>query len=414
MTFILKDFKQLKSHYANNIDIFLKSKEMDSIDQLENARKYQAQFLAAVINELSTRNINDKIKSTILYGAMLLIVQDIEDSLKIKSDLRNGLYKAMDISEGKNPSTFQLAECYRNLNNFLNLVFVDQDSRKGINPSNIFKNVGIKNLVSLLTKSYKKEQITHDSEIAQLKPETKTNANISNYKPLKEIPASAIAFVPHWAELLNGYNELKKHEFSKKHVYAIEDLSPERIPQLMFFEALIANLSSNKCVLNSDAKIAILSGAMYLVRKQISDDYSLRSSQNSEVYKELSKILNADEAKPEDIEALIQAANHFIRFMTIDQIITKEGPKNTYRIKHIFSDIKGFDLSKALTLMNDMISSNRISSLNSCESKIPEEDQQLSSSIFSGWSLFRGASPSKKPEPVDEDKELLLSLGLNK
>lgn len=430
MMFTIKDFEKLKKHFDETVEIIKQRDSKDSIDSLEDPRRYELEFLDSIIGVLENRIELEKPKSTkihaaTLYGAMFVIAQDIEDNLNVFEKKQNSLLytrlmDGMGINESNNLSIPQLAECYKLLNKLLNLVFVNKDSRKGIDEDNEL-DIRLKMLVPLMHKAYEKERVTQNQVLAQIKYETKSKSNLVAYKPIKEVPSSAIKFVKNWETLKEEHNDLVIRELANKNVSSILKLSDKRRIQMQFLETLKTTLSSEQCNLKAEMKIAIFAGAMYLVRGQIAMEYNYNAIdkadiKNSLIHTSLTQILNANETACEDIEACIEAASHFIQSMAIDQIeISNEGKKNAYRMQHLFSGIDKFDLTPILVLMNDMCCSCRTLALKTCAAKFLENNEaKQPSSLFARLSIFGKSNPNDHQQEASQPLTKETGLAFNK
>ncbi len=460
MTFVLKDFEELKKHFKDTVRIILERVNQDAKDgnvkKLENLpspRKEELQFLISVIEVLDERASHAKHKNTkqfalTLYGAMLLIAKDVELNLssikmekKENSILWKRLMEAMGISDATKPQAHQFTEFHEAINKFLPLIFVDHDSRKGLAPKHPLMSLPLDKLSVFVTTSYRLEKESRFAEVAELvelakhgiRGESKPNAK--EFKS-QEVNPKILAKFANWDALRTELHDLKIKELANKNAANVNDLSTLRAAQLSFLSSIEKQLSEAKGIKDED-KITILAGAMYIVRGQIAVEYSknpLSASdiKNSKIHTGLTGILKAKEESLEDIELLISAANHYIHFMTIEAntkvepnkapkaeaskaetskdgkaeaAAPKEEYKDSIRKVHLFSDIKDFHLADTLTLIQSMIHTCRKGALDRCINKVLADEEAKAAEAKPNKGLFGGFFTRSKKLADDEDEE---------
>lgn len=421
MTFVLKDFEELKKHFNDTIRIILEREGKEKIEDLSNPRKYELQFLSAVITELEarqnyTKQRTGRIYPTILYGAMLLITQDIEQNLNTLGKKDNSLLFArltdgMGITDKNKPEPKQLAEIYKTLNNFLRLVYVDKDSRMGWDKQQALNVVPLKSLAHLIETSFLLEEAANKLTTSKLTVQGKTNADLVRFKVPKEAPSAVISQFGKWEDLKQSLHDLILKELANKNVAKISSLSKERSAQLSFLTALEKSLSEAKGhILPASERTTILAGAMHIVRAQIALEYKKPGLTTSDIphsiiHTGLTEILKAKIESLDDIELLVTATNLYIQHMTIEHAEPVKGSEiDSIRVSHLFSDIEGFDLLNLFDLQQHLIKTCRVDALKLCvgieveATKSTEVNSNASVGFFGLGKLF-----SKRPTETKED-----------
>lgn len=426
MTFDLKEFDVLKSHFNDTVKIILKREGKDKIEDLPNPRKEEVQFLRAVLNELEQKIDQQKPRSLttytqVFYGAMLLVCQDIENHLRVMEKKENSLLftrlmDGMGITEENKPSPNQNIIFYRGLNRFLNFIYEDNDSRKGLKEKHFLQVLPLKKLSALAKLSYEKEEAAENIALENLTTDGKTKVSADNFQVEKEVNASLVEHFKSWDEMKAALHQLILDELSDKNVAKISALSQTRSAQLNFLQTMTAKLDNiSNLTLKPTEKMAILAGAMYIVRGQIAQGYSKDPLSNDKIsstliHTGLSDILHANAKSYEDKEVLIAAANKFIRYMTIERPDNKKVSKEAIREKHLFSDIAGFHLSSVLSLIQNMIKTCRTEAVEACVTKRKEELEALkpkteSTSITGSITGYVGSWFKKAPNTSEESEE---------
>lgn len=74
MTFVLKEFDTLKSHFNDTVKIILQREKKDKIEDLPNPRKEELQFLTAVLNQLEAKIDELKPRSLASYVHVFMVL----------------------------------------------------------------------------------------------------------------------------------------------------------------------------------------------------------------------------------------------------------------------------------------------------------------------------------------------------
>ena len=410
MTFALKDFQALKKHFNDTVIIILKRElkhylkendiDLDNhklsepefevllanlIKRIPEKRREELLFLKSVITDLNARIIKDQPRIMkpyieIVYGAMSVVEQDIKDNLgwgeaPEGSMLYNRLKEAKGVTATEFPDHHQEASYYRAINNYLQLIFKEEDSRKGLKLPNALDSVSLDKLVTFAHTSYQLEENANKSITAAYAGEGKTEAHVNNYQITKNIAPTAIVHFTSWDTLKKSLDALISDELADKNKSRVDLLAnTDRIHQLLSLQAIANTLGSSRLLLaptKASECIAILAGMMLLVREQIGREYKRTAFSNdiivgSIVHTGLSNILNTKDMTREDAQALISAARTFMNNMTIEHSENKGVIKESIRTKNIFADIPGFDLVGMMDFMQELIKHSRVDALNEC------------------------------------------------
>lgn len=430
MTFALKDFEHLKKHFNDCVAFVLKREIKESIAGLQSRRRDELQFLTTVIAELETKKITQE-SVNILYGAMCVTNTDIVRRMKTgesTSKVFDRLNIAMGIVGENKPSNEQYVTFYKSLNKFLNLIYIGSDSRKGFKKEHPFQTVPAIKLVEFAKIGFESEEATHNAISASMPTDGKSTVSDGSwYKPVVLIPESIVAPFGSFAALKESLHLLVIAETADKNTADISSLDPNRAIQLQFLDTLANNLSAKKAAgIPEPEKRAILAGAMYLVRGQIAVEYGYAPlndvdlvptliSNGSVVHTELTRILNAKNTCAEDKEALIHAANQYIRYTSVENVKVKDVHVESIRAAHAFSGISGFSLTPILQLIQKMVRTCRDTAIDFCFGELQKEIQaqealqpskpassyaaSISSSLLNWW---------KKPShpEIDAEEEL--------
>ncbi|KTD61295.1 substrate of the Dot/Icm secretion system [Legionella santicrucis] len=445
MTFELKELSTLKKEFNDAVDVLLKRDKKGKIEDLSNPRKYELQYLSAILNRLeeqvSDKTIKSQAAALTFYGAMQTVMRDIEnkrgmlDSSGLLSDsLANIIGINSEVRAENKPDLYQTSKFYTALNEFLKQIFINNDSRKGFKKDHILRAIPTNHLNELVETSYllskNAEKAIVDSLVANgqtivvfEKPtppsveekkeapvtEEKKPIFIGEYAAHKKSPISATGRFGTWNDLTLALADLIKDELADKNVSKINKLGLHRAAQLHFLNAIKAAVQATG--ISESEKLAVLAGAMHLVRKQIDDEYAsaiLTSTENSIIHKGLNKILGKKgEVDAQDIEALIFSTTQFMRFLAVEP---KTDDKKSIRTKHLFSEIAGFDLKTIFNLCIDMIHDCRNVALHHVveefnkEGKIPEKASK--SYIASALSKLSFLTGKKDESSEEEDDEL--------
>ncbi|HHF7373140.1 Uncharacterised protein [Legionella bozemanae] len=418
MTFVLKDLSELRKHFDDTVQIILKREHKGKIEDLPNKRKFELQFLSSILEKLEEQLKEKHTVSTtnlvnVFYGAMLTVVQDIENnrgmlesSGLLNARLIDAIGNGDDVKAEDKPDLYQIAKFYTALNAFLNHVFIENDSRKGFAKNHMLAAVPTENLSKLIQTSYKLENEAQRAIVASFTTDGDTAVDLSQYKAKKKSPPSATDRFGSWDKLNADLDELIKDELADKNVSKIEKLSKERVAQFHFLNAIRNTLKTS--AINEAERVAILAGAMHLVRQQIKAVYDasyLSKKENSVVFTGLSKLLAVDVVNEQDVESLVTSATQFIQFMTVAPM---KNDKKAIRSIHIFSSIADFNLKATFNLLIDMIYACRTEALNDAveefkkETKTPEKTSK-GGYLASALGYFR----AKKDEESEEEDDVL-------
>jgi hypothetical protein len=425
MTFVLKELSELRVDFNKTVDILLTRDGKGKIEDLPDPRKYELQFLSAVLTELekqaqqkaqktpsaphSTEN-----QATVYYGAMLTVIKDINETngYLAASTLRDRLNEVItpeNTPPEDKPNLYQTSKFYTTLNGFLKQVFINRDSRKGFASEHMLRAVPTESLSKLMQTSYELEKKAQFAIIASLTVDGKSSVNVTDYEEERKSPISATERFGDFAKLNAAIDKLIIAELADKNVHKIEKLSQHRAAHLHLINITRENLKTAK--IDESEKVAVLAGIMRFVREQIIDEYAssyIGNIEKSVVYKGLSKILGADEVGPQDTEALLLSATQFIRFMAIEP---ESNDKKAIRAKHIYSGIAGFDLKTSLNKFVEMIYNCREEALKHAVEEFKKQDKpaekQATSYLGAAVSALGAISlfSRKKAESVDEDDE---------
>ena len=430
MTLVLKDFDELERLFNDCVAFVLKREKKDSIAALPSRRRDELQFLSTIINELHNQIAHAKSHDKravvtrsvdILYAAMNVIVADIDRSktaYESSGKVKERLNIAMGISAEHRPSPDQLAKFYKSLNQFMNQIYVDLDSRKGFKKDHILQSVPMDKLVKFAKIGFEFEEAAQNNVNNSLVVGEKPKADGAWYKPTKEVPESIVAPFKTFAALKDDLHSLIITESADKNAADISSLDDNRAIQLQFLNSLAISLSGPKASgIKETEKTAILAGAMYLVRGDIAKEYGYEPLSDEDikptllrngsvVHTELTNILKAKETPVEDIEVLVTAANQYIRHMTVQNIDSKESVKP----EHIFSTIKDFLLNPILSMAQSIIRSCRDKAIDHCVVELNKEieaskPKEASSSYASSFSLYSWWRKPAKVQAEEEDLE---------
>lgn len=445
MTFALKEFGILKKEFSDKVTVILKREQqlkalekLPTVEDLPPRRRDEILFLTTVISQLDAqKDLKNHEKSTIFYGAMLLIQKDIENNLNTEginilarqetlegSLLYNGLNEVMNKSAENAPTNLQLTDFYREINAFMKRIFTESDSRKGLSKVHALQVIPFERLAALANTAYKLEEAATRASIAEMNHEGKTKPDA--LYPTKVAPKALTDALGTWEDLKKSLEDLIQDERASKNKATIKALSPERAIQLQFLQAVTKNLSESKNWGIGDAqKVAILTGCMYLVREQIRIEYSKKPltrddipkgilSSGSVVHDKLTNLLKAKTESVENIEALVAAANEYIRHVAIEREVTKEATKTNFRAEHTFSNIEGLNLTKLLNLALRMVKTCRLEALQRCvddvkaELKKEQDAAKPKDAKPSYWPTLSWFShpPKANKDEDDEDDEL--------
>ncbi len=460
MTFELKTLKELKDHFNRTKEMVLNYENATSFDKLEEPKMRSAMILQEAIllkieeqvtvlakdKEERLAKVDEKLKAEIekakdgekkfsptklkeeadktklrienrfneniqnytlaFYGAMLIAHHDISSinrnrAIMLSSRIAEAIGISASVSVEKRPNANNYETFYIVFNGLMRShLFPSADARKGFKEEHMLSALPKEDLERILTMGYEFEKNARIDVVNGLTANGKSVIDISAYKVEKETPASA-------TERFKSFDDLKKEleaiitaELVSKGKGTINEVQA-RAAQLNFLEqtsALVENLN-----IGDSEKIAILAGAMYLVRKQIQKSYEesiihrLRSPDNSEIHKKLGVLLGADSVTHLDQESLLTAANNFIRYATLENIPSEQ---KTFTAKvineaHPFVKIEGFKLPEVLNLFFEAICSCRDSACKQIFKELKQsekvEQPTASTSYWNPANLIKGA-----------------------
>lgn len=432
MTFVLKKFETLKKEFNRAVTLMLDVKKVSDIKELKEPRRSELLFLQTLFTEIeneikiSKKSTNEH--SYILYGAMQLIIKDIENNLGKgayveNSNLYTNLRSCMGITKDNDLNPQQLTKCYKELNQYLLAIFNQNDSSKGFAEKFALQCISMDKLVVLVNASYTLEKEAYESEAKSLTTEGTTSANLSAFKLQKEINKEMLKPFVSWVNVRDSFDNLVMKEKMDKKKDDIKALDKPRNIQLQFLTQLALSLNETK-IINTADKTAIFTGAMYLIRGQIAKEYRCtplyNKKLNSTVHEKLGEILHANEESVQNIECLMNAAYQFLRYATVEPGSNLKAP--TIRTKHLFSGIQDFNIKDMLTLSQEMICVCRASAINKCKKNFDEvekllkkEEEMSRPKEKSSWNPLGYFSKSSKDLVIEtDDLDEMLSPSENK
>ncbi|MDI1353081.1 MAG: type IV secretion protein Dot [bacterium] len=442
MTFVLKEFTTLEKHYNDTIEIILLRDKKDSIDKLESPRKEQIGFLQDLVStlkkQLEKKPLITRICSETMYGAMLLIQANIRDNSSMLSPAENSLlYQrlslAMGLTDADKPTAQQFINCHKSLNQFLRNIYINRDSRLGLKEEHCFNNLSLDTLAGLITKNYELEEFWRKTASAALGINGKTTFDYKTVRSeVVEINGELVDKFGTWEHLKHELDQLIKIELADKNVSDISLLSKARASQLQFLYALKETLPL-AIHLKPAERVAILIGAMHLIREQIGREYNKKPLNNeviikSVIHTKLTQILNPqalggeNQESVENMAELVNYAHKFIYQITVEPI---DGARSidheSMREKNPFAKIKDFSLKSLFDLAQEMIKHCRINALTQAicehndglEAAKPKAAVATSSigigtffgGMFGGSSVKSTAAAELQPLLKDEEKE---------
>lgn len=472
MTFVLKELSELKAHFKVTTDLLLQHNKKTSIEELHEPRREEMilmkktldkiEELITLIQKNSSKEENDVVTQKVnqliyvFYGASLLAKQD---ALKLRGQpgkLSNRVDELTDIAnkdETKRPDIYLQAKFQIAINEFLhNELFYDGNSRMGFKHSHPLTMIKNDVLKRILATSFELEQTAQKKVIKSLAANDGAAADIKNYTVNVATPELAIKpfILPLWQKDVanaGAWEHLKTQlqaaitqEYSAKNKATIDELGEPRAPQLHLVNTVRQLLDQAPHIENQE-KIAILAGTMHLIRQDIREEYKkaylfskiVTDPSKSIIQSEFSKILDVtsdydvDTKKIQDVEALIHAANNFIRYLSIVSIPTeeqKEGITKAISKNNPFAKIENLDLPAKLNLFQDMICTYRTAAVS--EIILQEQNEKLekvSKASAKGYSIpsissvtgavtggmaqaltaFSGVFTTKKAEEEEDD-----------
>ncbi|CAM4482074.1 MAG: hypothetical protein LEGION0403_FIIPPAGN_01557 [Legionella sp.] len=368
---------------------------------------------------------NEKVQCHIMayYGAMLIAQQDISAigrnrSKKLVSALAEaiGIDKFTPVENQPNANDYEAFYVSFNVVMHTHL-FPSTGARKGFKEEHMLSALPKDDLERILTKAYEFEKNARMAVVGGLVAEGKSVIKLTGYTVTAEMetPDSATERFKSFAELKKNLNSIIIEELNDKKKGTINEVE-SRATQLNFLKKL-GDLLEDLTIKDTE-KTAILAGSMYLVRRQIQKSYEdsiihfIRSPDNSKVHEALGGLLDAANISSFDHEALLQAANNFIRYVTLER---KNPEQKTINRAHPFTEIEGFNLHEVLNLFFELICSSRDSACKQMfiAMKESEKVEQPASSSTSYWSsligsyakvgLFGGGKKAESPDTAHTD-----------
>ncbi len=428
MTFALKDFEALKKHFNDTVKVLLlrekKDPETHEIKDLEKRRE-ETLFLKAVLTELEARITSNtprnlKPYAEIFYGAQALILQDIEDHRGYTEKpglLHDRIIEGLGM-ESSHPDIYQEAKHFGAFNSFMKLMYIEGDSRNGLQTPNAMDSVPFDKLTSLITKGHQLEEAAQKKITRAFLSGGKTEAHANGFNVTQDIPASAIAQFTTFEALNKSLDDLRLKEIAHKNKVNTGVIdNKDRAIQFQSLLNMAHTLEHSR--IKPNEKLGILAGTMLLVREQIGYEYGKTPfskdditetllSYGSVIHTGLTEILKAKEMAREDAEALMSSARNFMIHMCIEHSDNKGEIKESIRTKHIFSNIEGFNLTSVLDFMQKLIKCSRVDSLNRCvtdhKKAIEDSLPKKPASSYTDYLKLGGWLGKKVTKEVAEDE----------
>lgn len=385
MTFKFKTLSELEENLRFTKSLMLAANSLGEgeIDKLHEPRRSEILYLEAVLKNIQEHMKKPKLTPAqlqnlpaVYYGAVLTVLLDSGDlEGKLASNLATGIGLDKKTPLANQPSLIVQAKCHTLLNAYLQAqLFKDGDLRNQITKGHPL--TGLDTLVQdkptehmnrLVLLGYQLECKAQQAVINSL-PSNQRADSLKFYEPKRKTPASAIINTT-WPLLKAALTETIIAELASKPkksllgitlspgVSTIEALGQPRSSQLNYLRAVEALLDNSS--LKEGEKIAILTGAMHFICKQIDEEYTVKANlKNSVVYTHLAKILNLQSIELPDRETLLEAANQFTRAMTIYSPKPEEeekGAKKAFLTNNPFKDIDGLDMKAILCMFQESI-----------------------------------------------------------
>ena len=459
MAFAFKDYNKLRSDALDIEKNMLRDKKKDSVEDLEEPRKSQLQFLQYVVGHLDKagKDMDSSQKGLVLHGAMMLLVYRINKEMGLiqhNSFLRDRLTSVMDIEQ--NPPTHeQYGLCFHSLNKFLGNIFINSDPRQGLIKDLTPYKISLEQLVKLTKASYRQEREHLKKEARYLKNAEEDVPAPAAIPPISSvIPTKIQTQIKSWKDLKRDLHNLVQTELEDKRAGGVNRIGNNtRAAQLDFLQAVKKSLEEAQVLApaNKDAsvsssstkakgknkgknsyngqaaessadkapeentgpeatpmpdtqKAAILAGAMFIVRGLIDIEYSAaplnqKSENNSKIHTELSKILDVTNQSTEDMKTVVQITYGYIRVMALANTGTNDCSQ--IRKTHLFSNVAHFDLRNYLSQIAEILYQCRNSVIKACEP--PKEQKSKASAV--GWGASLGGMFAKKSATTNSDSD---------
>lgn len=432
MTLALKDLPALRKSFEDTLVIYLNepdtTKHDELIKKLDPKRQDEIQFIRTLYSELAkleqqnrqqTKKPNVSHHAKIVYGAYLMILQDLENNLgygekKERSILWQRLNSDMGITDTEQLTAQQKANYQNAFNDFFKLIFRNNDSRQGLRGAEgfAFTCIPAPKLITFAKIGYELEKeafITANKELT-LQDETGTSKTLpipfksSINAPSSQVKELAAQFTP-LITMKKQLHTIRLLEIADKGVGTKEKLLeqyPERARQLIFLKRLAKHLISASMA--EHEKKIVLVGAIYMIRDQIGLTYSKKPASRDEisstvVHCELSNMLGIKEENfDENIALYVNETRAYLRHLTMEEKREPKQPiKYVIKKEHLFSTIEGFLIPTLLNIIAKMIHACHINALERCLNPIeksPSHEAGSSSQHASSSSYSQAASSS--------------------
>lgn len=421
MGLTLKTYAELKLAFDKSVNAICLDDAADSVEKLKNPkRSQQILLIRALFNHIEADKATESPSSIkIIYGAMLAI------SAIIKAEGEKGrLYTALIDNLGLNQyddkkqnivfsDEFQL-QLLSAFNNYILNAYQARNIHTGIINLRHFSSVPPKDLDKLLKKSFLHEQTVSDKIIQSLtnsKPpaisdkkteqevaaETTTPPTFTQSRPDTIDMTAYLTFIKLSEKLI----KIEEGELSHHHKSTAAELHTPRAQQLQFLSTLASNLKKTKSI-DDHQKAIILYGAAYIVRGQITQEYSksstisIKSISSSVLHTSLSETLRSTFTPNNYIEYFVAATLNYLEFVYLEPI--PDSDKKAIKATHPFSTIKKFNLNVFLSTANQMIYDCRVV-LSKTVGNQPSYSKQVTN-------FFIGNLTQKSPVEVEESVAL--------
>lgn len=270
MAFEFKEFSELltgsRGFTTRVIPVIQEKNNVKDVVSLEDPRKSQIQFIQLIINKLNASDASAKRKSQILSGAMMLIINVINQEMGLtqhNSQLRDLLSECVGIDDENKPSHEQVAKSYRALTGFLSFIYVDKDPKNNLVTEYSDPKIELDTLLSFVKSSYKLDKDESIKATRKLKTATTPDAGVqpSQFEASVNLPAKFKEQIKSWSELRTAVKNLINAEIAKKGAGSTKAIAGPRGIQLQFLENTLDNLDSIVNTNTSSASAAVSAGA---------------------------------------------------------------------------------------------------------------------------------------------------------
>ena len=224
MTFTLKDFETLQKNFTDTATIFLKRRNVRQIRELkgDTERRDELLLLSSTLKELDrimkdTKAQDQTPYQEIYYGAMLVLRRYAVHHQGVSSQF----YDSMNLTindKGNPPTPQQQASYIQAFNDFLKLIYVNEDSTQGLKTKHALDSISIEKLISFIRLSYQLEKEVCLERIKAIEnpattKATKTNidevnnslTNVNQYPFKKQTSPSAV----------KGFESFERYSFTR-------------------------------------------------------------------------------------------------------------------------------------------------------------------------------------------------------